>query len=326
MTIERHIRKNEGTSNEQEFISLEEFLKLTRNEIAEIVKTTQKPKNVTFMIDGTRRMLKLNPEHHSDSWLYHQDHIRVLMEKSIEVADCFFDMGVEVVMGPLISLGNLHREGFVPTGLERLLLPLTEERSLGIIKKHQVHVTFYGDIGHAKSLPKGEIVQDFQDNFERINRQVPSPKKRILIGLGFSTDRETTLIAHKAVEFFEREGRLPTQEELVLEYFGFEVPSVDIFIRTNELKSSGGLTPFLTQPNTQLYFPNSPGIISFTEPNVKKILHDYLFNRSLSAGMHQHQPINSDQAQRINDFYHNSQNQITGVGSRVGDIWIHETE
>jgi len=315
-------KKSELNSN----ICLQEFLKLTCSEIAEIIKIAQKPKNVTVMIDGTRRILKLKLEHHSDPWLYQKTHIETLMEKSIEVTDWLFDMGVNVVTGPLASFGNLHRQDFIPTGLEHLLSPLLKEQSLEIINKHQAHVTFYGDTEYVKNLPGGESLKEYQHAFQHINEQIAHPKKQILIGLGFTTDRETTLIAHQAINFYKETGRLPTQEDLITKYFGNKIPPVDIFIRTNELKSSGGLTPLLTHHDTQFYFPVSPGLISLTKTNIKRILYDYLFNRNLSAGTHQHQPINADQAKKISNFYHNSQDKILGVGDREGDIWIHDAQ
>lgn len=316
----------ERDSRSTELPLVTEFLALSNQEIAEIVKQSGHPKNVAVMIDGTRRLLKLEPEHHQDSWLYGKDHIDSLMYRSAEVTNNLFEMGIDVVTAPLVSYGNLHRDGFVPGGLERLLQPLVSDEVFHVLLRHNATVHFYGDLDAIRQFPKGSIVDRYLLAFNQINEKIPSPAKKILIGLGFTTDRETTIISHKAIDFYNRIGRYPTQPELIIEYFGFEVPSIDIFIRTNELKASGGLTPLLTEHDTQFYFPTSPGLISLNEANLKRILFDYLFNRNLSGGRHQHQPITDQQAAVIRNFYNKSINQITGVGRRVGDIWIQDPE
>ena len=104
-------KENESRSN----IELRDFQLLTKKEVTEIVQELGKPQNVALMIDGTRRLLKVEPEHNDDAWLYDSDHITALMHKSIQAADDLFDMGIEVVTGPLASYGNLQRDDFMPT-------------------------------------------------------------------------------------------------------------------------------------------------------------------------------------------------------------------
>jgi len=305
---------------------LTEFISFSKQEIAEITNLMGHPKNVALMIDGTRRLLKLEPAHHKDSWLYGKDHIDSLMYKSAEITNNLFDMGVEVVTAPLVSYGNLHREGFVPKGLERLLQPLLSKEVFSILIRHNATVHFYGDLDTIRVFESGFVIDQYLEGFKEINQRIPNPKKKILIGLGFTTDKETTIISHKAINFYKRTGKYPTQSELIHEYFGFDVPPVNIFIRTNELKASGGLTPLLTEHDTQFYFPSSPGLISLTETNLKRIMFDYLFNRNLSGGRHQHLPITDLEAETISDFYTKSINHISGIGRRVGDIWIQDPE
>jgi len=87
---------------------------------------------------------------------------------------------------------------------------------------------------------------------------------------------------------------------------------------------SGGLTPLLTQHDTQLYFPVAPGIMSLTENTIKSILYDYLYSRVLSHGMHEHSPITEQEANEVSDFYESHQFEVLGLGRRVGDLWIHD--
>lgn len=302
----------------------EKFQQLSRNEIAEIVKEKRLPKCVAIMLDGTRRILKLEPEFRDDSWLYNEDHIKGLIYKSMQVADTFFDFGVDTVIGPLASLGNLNRKNFMPEGLDRLFSPLTDEYSLDVIKKQKVGISFYGDLDHARNLSGGEIIDKYSKILEKICPK--NPQKRILLGIGFSTDTETDIIARLAVDYFNKNERVPNHDQLVENYFGFQVPPIDIFIRTNEVKLSGGLTPLLTGPDTQLYFPVSPGIMSLTEPVLRKILYDYLFSRTLSHGTHEHSPISDSEAEEIKNFYIDHKNTVLGVGKKVGDIWIHKVD
>ena len=59
------------------------------------------------------------------------------------------------------------------------------------------------------------------------------------------------------------------------------------------------------------------------KPAVKKILYDYLFNRILSHGMHEHSPITDEEALTIKSFYDRHKDEVLGIGQRVADIWIH---
>lgn len=299
-----------------------DFLNCDRREIAEIIKETGKPQCAVVMLDGTRRVLKLRPGFHDDRWLYHEDHITGLIHKSVEVADTLFDCGLDTVIGPLASLGNLNRENFIPLGLDRLLKPLLDEYSLSVCKKHNAAVTFYGDLDGARNMQGGEIIDKYIESFREINPKVH--QKHILIGIGFSTDRETEIIANLAIDHYKETGKNPTRNDLIKKYFGQDVPAIDIFIRTNEVKMSGGLTPLLTQHDTQLYFPVAPGIMSLTENTIKLILYDYLYSRVLSHGMHEHIPITEQEAEVVSNFYESHRSEVLGLGRRVGDIWIHD--
>lgn len=305
-------------------IGLKDFQLFSKEEVAEFVTSLGKPRNVAIMVDGTRRLLKVESGHHDDAWLYDQEHITVMMHKSIQAADDLFDMGVEIVTGPLASYGNLQREGFLPIGLERLLNPLLDEFSLRALKKHNATVHFYGDLSFIETHPLCEQTRGYLQFFKQLNLTRDNPTKRVLIGLGFTTDRDTAQIAHQAIAWYQRTGLYPTHQDLVEAYFGVNIPPIDIFIRTNEFKASGGLTPLLTHHDTQFYFPSSPGLLSLDEDNLKAILYDYLFNRSLSGGHHNHSPITPEQAKAIKDFYTSSRNNIAGVGRRIGDVWIND--
>lgn len=307
-------------------IELKDFQFFSKNEISEVVKKSGKPQNVAIMIDGTRRLLKVEPGHNDDAWLYDQSHITALMHKSVQAADDLFDMGIEVVTGPLASYGNMQRDNFIPTGLERLLDPLLDNFSLQILEKHNATVHFYGDLSLIHNHHLGKQIERYLHFFNQLNQTRDNPTKRILVGLGFTTDRDTVQIAHQAISLYGKTGQYPTQEDLIEAYFGISVPPIDIFIRTNEFKASGGLTPLLINHDTQFYFPSSPGLISINENNLKAILYDYLFNRNLSGGHYNHAPITQIEATAIKDFYTSSQDHIAGVGKRIADIWVNSQQ
>ena len=300
----------------------QEFLSKSRQELATIVQQRQKPRTVALMYDGTRRMLKVEADHHNDAWLYDKKHIDNLMHRVMDAVDFFFDVGVHTVVGPLASMGNLQRRNFMPNGLQRLLEPMLDDYSTRILARYDAAVHLYGDLDYARSLGGGSIVDDISEKFAARNPQ--HPRHYVAIGIGFSTDHETTLIARMAVDRAKATGAMPSKEELITAYFGFPAPPIDIFIRTNEMKASGGQTPLLTGADTQWYVPVAPGIISMSEPVLRDMLHDYLFNRTLSGGTHEHQPINAQQAEDIRSFYVASQSRVLGVGRKVADVWLHK--
>jgi undecaprenyl pyrophosphate synthase len=125
-------------------MKLSQFLKLDNSEIYKLVKKNGKPRNIAIMLDGTRRLLKLQPKYHTDHWLYHQNHIEQLIYKSVDIASLLFNLGATTVTGPLISIGNFQRKDFVPMGLNHLLEPLTKTHCTTIFKKQNIAVSFYG--------------------------------------------------------------------------------------------------------------------------------------------------------------------------------------
>lgn len=299
------------------------FLNLPREEIAEIVRRRGKPKNVALVVDGTRRMLQLT-SYNDGVYSYKEDpanEMRELMKISVGAGDILFDMGVEVVTGPLATMGNLQRSGFVPYGLKLLLDPLKEGDTLGVLERHNAALTFYGDLDYIRSLDGGEIVDQYVNFFN--NRNPADPKRRVLVGLAISSESDL-LSAYKTYgQLFEQNRSAPTIEELRQAYFGFKVPPVDVFIRTNEVKESGCLHPLLKTDTTQLFFPVSPGILSMNERVLREIMYDYLYNRIRSGGTHEHQVLTVEEMNEARVFYESRKFQVIGVGSRVSDdFWI----
>lgn len=188
-------------------------------------------------------MLKLDPRHHDDLWLYDENHITNLIHQSLLLADMLFDCGVEVVFGPLISLGNLKRQNFVPLGIRRLLDPFLDDFSVKIYQEKRINVSFYGCLDQICQIPKGKIINEYIAKLKSLSDSKST--KRIVLGLGFSTDSETEFIANQAIDYYITHHKKPDRKRLIEIYFGFEVPPIDIFIRTNEVRASGGLTPLL---------------------------------------------------------------------------------
>lgn len=301
-------------------IKLSQFLRLERSEIAKLIRKERRPRCVAIMLDGTRRVLKFDPKYRDDSWSYYENPNKNLIYKSIEVAGILFDLGVEIVIGPLASTGNLHRKGFVPEGIKQLLQSFLDPYPLTVFKKHSVKLSFYGDLQYAYQLEGGKIISDYVKEISNLSAK--DTKKYIVMGVGYSTERETEIIAHKAIEYYMKFNKKPSFEELVRIYFGFDALPIDILIRSNEVRPSGGLTPLLTTHGTQLYFPVSPGILSFSEKVIRSIIYDYLFSRVLSKGTYDHRPITTKQSKEIRNFYFGSKDVVLGLGRRVGDIWI----
>lgn len=301
-------------------IKYEDFLRMNYDEITAIISKKGKPKCVALMADGTRRMLKLNCKHKDDVWLYDRKHINKMIERVMIVVDFLFSVGVEVIIGPLISFSNILRPRYLSEGLPTILDALIESFSSELIEKHHITVSFYGDLNYIKSLPGGEIIKSYQQQFKAKSSLVSN--RRVLIGLGFNTCHETELIARLSIDFYLKFNHYPSYSELVQTYFGAEVPQIDIFIRTNEMRDSGGLTPLLTGLETQWYIPIAPGIKSFSEDLIRRILYDYLFQRVISKGSHEHQPLTDKERGQIKKFYENHQHSIFGFGHRIGDIWL----
>lgn len=303
-----------------ESMKYEDFLGINCDDIATIVKKRGKPKCVALMADGTRRVLKFDIKHKNDTWLYNREHINKMIECVMIMVDFLFNSGIEVVIGPLISFNNILRPRYLSEGLPTILDALFESSSLEIIEKHRVAISFYGDLDYIRSLPGGEIVENYQQRFKI--KSPLNPDHRILIGLGFNTSHETELITYLAIKFYSNFNRQPSHSELIQMYFGAEIPPIDIFIRTNEMRDSGGLTPLLTGMETQWYIPIAPGIMSFSETLIRRILYDYLYQRIISKGLHEHQPFANKDKKRIEKFYKDYQYEVFGLGHRVGDVWI----
>lgn len=302
-------------------LTQKEFSSLPSEDISRFVKDADLG-TVAFMMDGTRRLLKTKPEHRDDDWLYHKEYITKLIIRSLKVAELFYEYGVDNIIGPLISQNNLDRQSFFPVGALNLIEPLASDYAKELYKKWGVRVVFYGNKESYRNRKGAQEIINLINNVERMT--TGNKDRKMLIGVGFNTIDEEKLISDMAITYYKKTKKNPSLRKLKEIYYGVNLPEIGVFIRTNEIRVSGGFPPLLSGPRTQLYFPVSPGIISMNRKTIKKILYDYLFNRVLSYGKHAHKPISSRESQELIRFYENNQEVTLGVGRRIGDVWVSD--
>lgn len=239
------------------------------------------------------------------------------------MVDFIFSLGIKFVTGPLISLQNFNRPNFLPKGAEILLDSIFQDFSIEISKKHKIKWIIYGNKDYIEALPEGkDFLYEYEKKFEELSRGSDNNSPRILLGIGYCTDIDTHFIVKESINFYRINNYYPTFNDFFIFCFKEIVPSIDIFIRTNEMRASGGLHPLLVNAGTQFYTPVSPGLISFSETVIRKIIWDYLFARVVSGGTHHHLPLSVNEENKILKFYTRNKDVVLGVGERIGDIWL----
>ena len=295
--------------------SLEEFLELPTEEVANIVRASSS-KVVVFPINGTRRWFTL--EYGEQEW---EDPIAAYMDiaarRQIELYKLFFDHGIDTLVTPVIgpeilATRNAYMQRIGADGLARFS---THPDFLSFYSEYGVRARFYGDyhrhLADTPYEPLSAIFDGLSDTTHANNRF------RLFFGAFADNLGATQVVAELAVKHFQEHGAVPTREQIVELYYGEYVDKANIFIGFDRLAAFD--YPLINWGEEDLYFTVAPSPY-LTDQHLRAILFDHLFTRRTKEL--DYDEATSEDMQWIKRYYHLNKNTILGTGMIQKGIWL----
>jgi tuberculosinol/isotuberculosinol synthase len=295
--------------------SLEEFLELPTEEVANIVRASGS-KVVVFPINGTRRWFTL--EYGEQEW---EDPIAAYMDiaarRQIELYKLFFDHGIDTLVTPVIgpeilATRNAYMQKIGADGLARFS---THPDFLSFYAEYGVRARFYGDyhrhLADTPYEPLSAIFDGLSDTTHANNRF------RLFFGAFADNLGATQVVAELAVKHFQEHGAVPTREQIVELYYGEYVDKANIFIGFDRLAAFD--YPLINWGEEDLYFTISPSLY-LNEKQLRSILYDHIYTRRVPEV--EYTSSTPEELKTIKDFYLENREFILGVGDLLDKTWI----
>ena len=303
-----------------EELSKEVFMGLEKSEVADLLKLAGSPNTVVLVPDNTRRTGLLYKSIKADSKYFERDLFNALSSPFRRLIKTIFDHGIKNLFIPSLTHGNLSRsKKYVDSHFKiATRLILNEEKWVNFYEENDIRVRIYGDVNLIQSLG----YHDFVKWARKIEAATESNSRHTLFwGYACTGSIETMRIINLCINFYEQNGRHPSNQEIKELYYGVNVDDVDIFIRPGEIRDSDCQPPLISG-NAQMYFPMCP-LTELDESFFKEILYDYLFCRITSRGKKEYSgQMGSSDLQRIKSFYEQNRDTIIGLGEKIGSFWV----
>jgi hypothetical protein len=289
----------------------ETFINLTSAEIAAVLQKSGS-KACVFPINGSRRWFLL--EHGLISPINAaQTYAEAAGKRHAEIYQMFFEYGVDTLIAPVFGSEILNRgdEYMETIGISMSRLS-THPDFLSLYKKYQVRVHFYGD--YRRQLANTPYSY-LSDQFDHITQHTAKhTRHRIFYGV-FASDATDT-IAQQSVQFFRKNGRVPTRRELIETYYGEYIEKANLFIGFEKFNVFD--YPMLNWGEESLYFTVAPSLY-LTQNQLCSILYDYMYLRPTPAPDYTEMPEQDFESMR--QFYTTHRETIFGTGEMRGGIW-----
>lgn len=298
-------------------ISLDEFMKLSTPEVAEIVRSNGS-KVMVFPINGTQRwfMMEHGHEVHDDPISAYMD---IVSKRHIELYKLIFDHGVDTLITPLVgpeilATRNAYMQKMGATGLSRVM---THPIFVDFYEEYDVRVHVYGE--HRKFF-KGTPYEHISDLFDGIYpRTREHSKHRLFMGAFADNLSSTSVIADFSIEYYKTHGKAPSQRDLVERYYGEYVEKANIFIGFDRLAVFD--YPLINWGEEDLYFTVFPSLY-LSQDHLRRILYDHLYTRRI---LERDFTTSSPEAlKNIKAYYMERSNEIMGIGKVHEGIWVPE--
>jgi len=291
--------------------SLQEFLSLPTEEVAKLVRGNR-PKTIVFPFNGTRRwfLLEHGREEHEDPA---QAYIDLTSKRYVEMYHMLFDYGLDTILAPVFGGEILNRgdEYMEEIGVGMTLLA-EHPYFTSFYENYDVRVSFYGDYRKKLSSTKYAYIIDI---FDKICKQTEkNTTYRLFYGVFGDTFIET--VADLAIQHHKKTNKIPTEKELIEQYYGDYVEKADIFIGFEKFNVFD--YPLLGWGEESLYFTVTPSLY-MSGQQLRHILYDYIYLRPVQDPDYFTMPLEDFEAMR--HFYATNQDVVFGVGEMRGGIW-----
>ena len=296
-------------------IPFEQFLQLSTEEVAVLVKTTG-PKVCVFPVNGTRRWFMLE---HAEKIRgdFFEAYMTIAIKNHVELCSMLFDHGVDIILAPVFGRELMHRgdEYTQRVGIDGLVRTATDKNYREFFERYNVKVRFYGDYRDVLTGTPYEYA--LRSMYEVTEATKHNTDFRLFFGV--FADEVTETIARLSVEHYLTEGSIPDKQTLVRKYYGEDMPPVSLFIGFD--KFSAFDMPLLATGEEDLYFSLSPSPY-MTQHQLRAILYDHIYVRPTPEP--DYTKLTGDELNWLRDYYRKNKDCVFGVGKLKFNLWIPE--
>jgi undecaprenyl diphosphate synthase len=309
--------------NDYRTITRNEFLELSNEDIARIVKLEGRPKTGVFISDGSRRSAIVFMGLQPDKDNFEKKYIEAEAKNFLNNIKIIFQHGLHTLIIPSLKHENYEREkknidAMVHRAIKTLLLG---EDWLNFYKEYGVKVKVYGDLDYVKQKGYPEIME-WSSEVEELTKN--NRNHRIFYGIACSNIYEHRRLMDLAVDFYKKNNRKPSDEEKIQLYYGDKVDDVDFLIRSTIIRDSDLQPPIISGRKTQMYFFVAPDHISFSTDSFREILYDLIFSREPAFGKKEYKEneLNQSVIKFMKEYYILNKSEVIGLGEKIGPFWV----
>ena len=300
--------------------TVESFLTAPPQAIISLVKEKKRPLLGVFVPDGSRRLVLSFTDAKPSTSEFYERCATLPAQHLLSSINTFFVHGLETLLVPILSRSVINRGNAYQrlTALTGLRLLFTSREWLGFYAKNKIRVRTYGDLDYligTECEPAISWIKDVCQNTSKFENHT----------LYFAIGESPTLgndVAAMGISFYKENGRVPTPQEQIRQYYGQNLPMADFFIMTSKMSGMGALPRFLINGDTELYFLPAAGATGLNQTTYRLILHDMLFERSALLKNYAQNAISDQDRTALKTYYKQNSQTVIGLGKQIGGIWV----
>lgn len=296
-------------------MELEEFLSLSDEEVADIVRASG-TKTCVFPFNGTRRWFVL--EHGLGlSGDAARQYVELTTQAYIATYKLLFDHGIDTVVAPVFG-GDIMRRGekYMSEIGAGLSLLATHPDFVSFYNEYDARVHFYGDFRkQLKDTPYIHLCDTFDDI---AHKNLHHEKHRLFYGV--CAEDATSTVAELSVDHYRETGQVPSRRELIELYYDEYIEKADIFIGFEKFNVFD--YPMLSQGDESLYFTAAPSLY-MTSRQFRSILYDHIHLRPIQEP--DYFAMSQSGFDFMRQFYKNNREVTMGIGEVKSGIWYEKS-
>ncbi len=285
-------------------ISIDKFMELPDEGVAELVDS---PMTCLLGINGSTRWFYLeNPAIKTTPHKqFLSTYTAVSTQQLAAVCEMLFRHGVHTVLIPVLNQTLFN--GRSAEYAQMICRALSHITSGGVMDdlytNFAVRVGFYGAYEN-KLISFGEdILESFAYTMDMTRK---NDQRQIL--WGFFAENEVSTAIDLSIKFYEKHRKYPSEADLIVSYYGFNVLPIDIYITSGKPRLFDA--PFVLTGKTDMYFMVPPSL--YLSRNVfRQVLYDHLYSR---RGEKNYGELNQVEWSNMKQLYQSRMDKVMGVG------------
>jgi len=296
-------------------VTLEEWLTLPRTVIAAMV--AEQRLTVKLAIDGSRRHYLLHHPNEQGEIVDAAHYLAAEFAQLLTILDILFSCGVEnmvllAVWPPDLTQRTDHLHQIVDSS-KRLLL---SDTAVELFQRLELRVALYGDFDISPALAG---VRDELLTLRHSLRALTANGKRSLVW-GYSSGSGLDEVIARTVLLYQTLGRMPTEAEVRAACFPDGPERIDVYIGSGRLEVDNITLPVLLKQGCLDMYHLAHLALDLTEGEVRRILYDRIFRRSVSRV--DNPGYTPDVLTPLRAYYTQHAECVVGLGQLIGNtLW-----